>query len=67
MFARNDAVAIGAMRAARDLGLSIPGDIAISGFDNVPMSAYTTPPLTTVNQPTAILGQRAAEFVLGSH
>ena len=64
VFARNDAVAIGAMRAARDLGLRIPGDIAISGFDNVPMSAYTTPPLTTVNQPTAILGQRAAEFVL---
>jgi DNA-binding LacI/PurR family transcriptional regulator len=64
VFARNDAVAIGAMRAAREMGLRIPDDIAIAGFDNVPMSAYTTPPLTTVNQPTAVLGQSAAEFVL---
>ena len=64
VFARNDAVAIGAMRAARDLGRQVPDDIAVAGFDNVPMSAYTTPPLTTVNQPTAILGRRAAEFVL---
>lgn len=64
VFARNDAVAIGALRAARELGLRIPDDIAIAGFDNVSMSAYTSPPLTTVNQPTAILGRRAAEFVL---
>lgn len=64
IFARNDAVAIGAIRAARDLGRRVPDDIAIAGFDNVPMSAYTTPPLTTVNQPTATLGRRAAEFVL---
>jgi DNA-binding LacI/PurR family transcriptional regulator len=64
IFARNDAVAIGAMQAARDMGRSVPDDIAIAGFDNVPMSAYTTPPLTTVHQPTAILGQRAAEYVL---
>lgn len=64
VFARNDAVAMGALRAARDLGLSVPGDIAIAGFDNLPISAYTSPPLTTVNQPTAILGHRAAEFVL---
>jgi DNA-binding LacI/PurR family transcriptional regulator len=64
VFARNDAVAMGAMRAAREAGLRIPDDIAIAGFDNVPGSAYTSPPLTTVNQPTAQLGQRAAEFVL---
>jgi DNA-binding LacI/PurR family transcriptional regulator len=64
VFARNDAVAIGAMRAAREMGLGIPDDIAIAGFDNVPMSAYTTPPLTTVNQPTSVLGRSAAEFVL---
>lgn len=64
VFARNDAVAMGALSAARDLGLSIPGDIAIAGFDNLPISAYTSPPLTTVNQPTAVLGHRAAEYVL---
>jgi LacI family transcriptional regulator len=55
---------MGAMRAAREADLRIPDDIAIAGFDNVPGSAYTAPPLTTVNQPTAELGQRAAEFVL---
>jgi DNA-binding LacI/PurR family transcriptional regulator len=64
VFARNDAVAMGALRAARDLGLSVPDDVAIAGFDNLPISAYTSPPLTTVNQPTAVLGHRAAEFVL---
>jgi DNA-binding LacI/PurR family transcriptional regulator len=64
VFARNDAVAIGAMRAVRDSGRRVPDDVAVAGFDNVPMAAYTTPPLTTVNQPTATLGKRAAEFVL---
>jgi DNA-binding LacI/PurR family transcriptional regulator len=64
VFARNDAVAMGALRAARDLGLRVPDDVAIAGFDNLPISAYTSPPLTTVNQPTAVLGHRAAEFVL---
>jgi DNA-binding LacI/PurR family transcriptional regulator len=64
VFARNDACAIGAIRAARELGRTVPDDIAIAGFDNVPMSAYTTPPLTTVNQPTATIAQRAAEYLL---
>jgi DNA-binding LacI/PurR family transcriptional regulator len=64
VFGRNDAVAMGALRAAHDLGLKIPEDVAIAGFDNLPISAYTSPPLTTVNQPTAVLGHRAAEFVL---
>jgi DNA-binding LacI/PurR family transcriptional regulator len=64
VFARNDACAIGAIRAARELGLVVPDDIAIAGFDNVPMSAYTTPPLTTVNQPTATIAQRAADYLV---
>ncbi len=64
IFARNDFTAMGALSAARDRGLSIPGDIAIVGFDNVPLSAFTTPPLTTVEQPTAEQGRRAAELLL---
>jgi len=64
IFARNDAVAIGAIQAARDLGRRIPDDIAIAPFDSLPMSAYTTPSIDTVNQPTALLGLRAAEYVL---
>jgi DNA-binding LacI/PurR family transcriptional regulator len=64
VFARNDYTAIGALRAAHELGLRIPRDIAIAGFDNVPLAAYTTPPLTTVEQPIAEQGRKAAEFLI---
>jgi len=64
IFARNDFTAMGALSAARDRGLSIPGDLAIVGFDNVPLAAFTTPPLTTVEQPTAEQGRRAAQMLL---
>jgi DNA-binding LacI/PurR family transcriptional regulator len=64
IFARNDFTALGAMSAARDCGVSIPGDIAIVGFDNVPQSAFTAPPLTTVSQPTAQQGREAAAMLL---
>lgn len=64
IFARNDFTAIGAMHAAHTLGLNIPGDIAIAGFDNIPLAAFTTPPLTTVEQPIAQQGQEAARFLL---
>ena len=64
VFARNDFTAIGAMCAIRDAGLTIPDDIAIVGFDNVPLAAFTAPPLTTVDQPTAEQGRRAASLLL---
>jgi LacI family transcriptional regulator len=48
IFARNDFTAIGAMRAAHTLGMHVPDDVAIAGFDNIPLAAFTTPPLTTV-------------------
>ncbi len=64
IFARNDFTAFGAMSAARDRGISIPGDVAIVGFDNVQQSAFTTPPLTTVEQPTAAQGREAARMLL---
>ncbi len=64
VLARNDFTAMGALSAARDLGLQIPGDMAIVGFDNVPLAAFTTPPLTTVEQPTSEQGHRAAQMLL---
>jgi len=64
VFARNDFTAIGAMCAARDAGLSIPENVAMVGFDNVPLAAYTAPPLTTVDQPTAEQGRQAAQLIL---
>lgn len=64
IFARNDFTAMGAMSAARDRGVSVPQEIAIAGFDNVPQSAFTTPPLTTVAQSTAEQGRAAARMLL---
>lgn len=64
VFARNDFAAIGALRAAHEMGLRVPRDVAIAGFDNIPLAEYITPPLTTVAQPIAEQGRRAAEFLL---
>ena len=50
MFGRNDFTAFGALCAAYDLGLRVPRDVAVAGFDNLPLAAYTTPPLTTIEQ-----------------
>jgi DNA-binding LacI/PurR family transcriptional regulator len=48
LFAGNDTIAIGAMRAIREAGLSIPHDFAVVGYDDVPTAAFASPPLTTV-------------------
>lgn len=59
LVAYNDLMAIGAMRAVRAAGLRIPSDVSITGFDNVDLSAYVDPPLTTVAQATSELGHWA--------
>ena len=64
VFARNDFTAIGAMRAIHDAGLVIPDDIAIVGFDDIPLAVRMSPSLTTVRQPMLIEGQLAAEMLL---
>lgn len=64
IFARNDFTAIGAMTAIKEAGLSIPEDIAIVGFDDIPLAVHTSPPLTTVRQPMRLQGQLAAEMLL---
>lgn len=64
VFCHNDVVAIGAMRATLDAGLSIPGDIAFVGFDNVRYSKYLQIPLTSVDQSTGQLGDAAAQLAL---
>ncbi|MBC7931621.1 MAG: LacI family DNA-binding transcriptional regulator [Rubrivivax sp.] len=64
VFARNDFTAIGAISAAKEAGLRIPQDIAIVGYDDVPLAAHMSPPLTTVRQPTREQGKIAAEFLL---
>ena len=61
VFAANDMMAIGCMAALREAGLRIPDDIAVAGFDDVPMARYVTPPLTTVSVRIAELGKLALE------
>lgn len=64
VFAFNDEVAIGAMKAAKDSQLSIPDDIAIVGFDNINMASIIEPNLTTINQPKYEIGKKAMELLL---
>jgi len=61
VFACNDQMALGAMQAARRLGLKIPDDLAIVGFDDIPEAAYFFPSLTTVQQDVKALGALAVE------
>lgn len=58
--AANDEVAMGVLDAARTAGLSVPGDLALSGWDDIPVARHLAPPLTTVRQPMEELGRRAA-------
>ena len=64
IFISSDYKALGAMKAARDMGLSIPGDVSIIGYDDLKISEFCYPRLTTVNQNTRKLGERAAEILL---
>jgi DNA-binding LacI/PurR family transcriptional regulator len=60
----NDAMAIGAMRAARRMGRQIPDALAVVGFDDIPWASYADPPLTTVNIPTVEMGRVAGRLLL---
>lgn len=64
LFAHNDRMAVGAIRAARDLGLRIPQDLSIVGFDDMPLASYFDPPLTTVRQDTFAVGQACAKLLI---
>ncbi len=64
VFAANDLMAAGAYRAIYQAGLKIPEDIAVIGFDDIPLAAQLDPPLTTIRQPLRHLGQLAVERLL---
>ena len=64
IFAFNDVSAIGAIRALRDAGKQVPGNVAVIGFDDIPSAAYNTPSLTTIRQPLRRMGEIAAETLL---
>jgi LacI family transcriptional regulator len=64
VFAANDVMAVGCLAAFREVGLSVPDDIAVAGFDDIPMAALVNPALTTVRVRIAELGQHALEQLL---
>jgi len=59
VFAASDGMAVGALRAIHDRGLQVPDQIALIGFDDLPLAAYTSPPLTSVHQPIRDMGAHA--------
>jgi DNA-binding LacI/PurR family transcriptional regulator len=60
----SDLMALGAIRAARSRGLSVPGDLSVVGFDDSPLIAFTDPPLTTVRQPVPSMGHAAVSALV---
>ncbi|NUU60237.1 LacI family DNA-binding transcriptional regulator [Paenibacillus agri] len=66
VFASGDLLAFGAVKAAQDSGLAVPGDISVMGYDDIELARYVTPALTTVKQDTELLGSRAAEILLAA-
>ncbi len=62
--AASDLIAIGAVRALREQGLRVPQDVAVTGFDDIPLAASVSPPLTTVQQDTKQAGQLLEEKLL---
>lgn len=66
LFCGSDEIALGALAAMKELGIRVPDHVSVVGYDNIPESAYTDPPLTTVNQPLRKIGERAAEILIGA-
>ncbi|MBO5900326.1 MAG: substrate-binding domain-containing protein, partial [Lentisphaeria bacterium] len=66
VFAHNDELALGVIRAAREHGIRVPEDMLVSGFDNITLSEYLSPPLTTVEQPREQIAKALAEELIKS-
>jgi LacI family transcriptional regulator len=64
IFASSDVSGLAAMALAAQLGLNVPADLSLVGFDNIPESALSSPPLTTISQPIRQMGQRAIDLLV---
>lgn len=64
IFAANDSMAIGALSALRESGVQVPEEMAVAGFDDIPLARYMDPPLSSVHVPICELGARAVELLL---
>ncbi|WP_163543627.1 LacI family DNA-binding transcriptional regulator [Occultella kanbiaonis] len=65
IFAGSDMQALGVLRAADELGLRVPEDVSVVGYDNLPLAEWVVPQLTTVNQPLYDMGATATRMLLG--
>jgi DNA-binding LacI/PurR family transcriptional regulator len=66
VFVANDQMALGLLRAFREAGIDVPGDISVAGFDDVPEAEFFAPPLTTVRQDFGEIGRRSIGVLLDS-
>ncbi|HUQ98771.1 MAG TPA: LacI family DNA-binding transcriptional regulator [Gemmatimonadaceae bacterium] len=64
IFAANDSMAIGAMSALRESGVRVPDEMAVAGFDDIPLARFMDPPLSSVHVPICELGARAVELLV---
>ncbi|WP_447730046.1 LacI family DNA-binding transcriptional regulator [Pseudoxanthomonas suwonensis] len=64
VFGASDLIALGAMKALREAGLAIPGDVAVAGFDDIAMASFAQPPLSTVQQDTKLAGEVLVESLI---
>lgn len=64
IFCGNDLIAIGAINALREMNISVPGDVKIVGFDDIQISKYIDPPLTTIKQPISKMGEEAVKMLI---
>ncbi|SEE04817.1 transcriptional regulator, LacI family [Rhizobiales bacterium GAS188] len=64
IFAGNDLLAMGALCAIHEHGLSVPDDISVIGYDDIELASYTAPPLTTIRQPAFDIGAKAVDLVI---
>jgi LacI family transcriptional regulator len=64
VFAISDAMAIGALAALREAGMSVPDDMAVAGFGDVPVARFVNPPLSSVRVPALLLGNLAMDRIL---
>lgn len=63
-FAQNDRMALGVLHASKDMGLQVPEQMAVIGIDDMPLSSYFDPPLTTMRQDMPMIGKQAAQLLL---
>jgi DNA-binding LacI/PurR family transcriptional regulator len=64
LFASNDLMAVGALRALKEKGISVPTQVEVIGFDDIELAHLVEPPLSTVSQPALDMGARSAEMLL---